>query len=86
MWISIISRTRHFCIFTFGIYTHFRTTFALSHFRSLHMFTFAISHFITSPLLTFWCLTGADVGQFSPIWSDVAMSHTDHSKIYGIRP
>jgi len=38
-----------FAFLSFAFYTHFRTTFALSHFRSLHMFTFAISHFITSP-------------------------------------
>ena len=33
---------------SFAFNTHFRTTFALSYFRILYMFTFALSHFITS--------------------------------------
>jgi len=34
-----------FAFSSFAFYTHFRTTFALSHFRSLYVFTFALSRF-----------------------------------------
>ena len=40
-----------FAFSSFAFYTHFRTTFALSDFRMLYMFTFVLSHFITSPAL-----------------------------------
>jgi len=37
-----------FAFSSFAFYTHFRSTFALSYFHILYMFTFALSHFITS--------------------------------------
>jgi len=36
-----------FAFSSFAFYTHFCTTFVLSHFRILHMFTFALSRFRT---------------------------------------
>jgi len=45
-----------FAFSSFAFYTHFCTTFALSHFSILYMFTFALSHFITS--VKYWAIKG----------------------------
>ena len=41
-----------FAFSSFAFYTHFRTTFTLSQFCILHIFTFALWHFVTSLLLS----------------------------------